>query len=65
MTHIPDPSPHPSSGPSLRVLVKPGQAIPAGAPRVAADGGPYTLRGNTANFQVSYEDGWTRAGPIG
>jgi hypothetical protein len=64
MTHIPDLSPHTSSGPSLRVLVKPGQAIPAGAPRVAADGGPYTLRGNTANFQVSYEDALGASGPV-
>jgi hypothetical protein len=64
MTHIPDLSPHTSSGPSLRVLVKPGQAIPAGAPRVAADGGPYTLRGNTANFRVSYEDALGASGPV-
>jgi hypothetical protein len=64
MTHIPDPSPHPGSGPSLRVLVKPGQVIPAGAPRAAADGGPYTLRGNTANFQVSYEDALGANGPV-
>lgn len=64
MTQIPDPSPHPGSGPPLRVLVKPGQAIPAGAPRMAADGGPYTLRGNTTNFQVSYEDALGADGPV-
>ena len=64
MTHAPDPSPGPSTGPSLRVLVKPGQAIPPGAPKTAADGGPYTLRGTTANFQVSYEDALGANGPI-
>jgi hypothetical protein len=64
MTHVPDASSGPGSGPSLRVLVKPGQAIPAGAPRTAADGGPYTLRGTTANFQVSYEDALGANGPI-
>lgn len=64
MTHTPDPAPDPNSGPSLRVLVKPGQAIPAAAPRTAADGGPYTLRGHTANFQVSYEDALGANGPV-
>jgi hypothetical protein len=64
MTHVPNPSPGPSTGPSLRVLVKPGQAIPRGAPKTAADGGPYTLRGTTANFQVSYEDALGASGPI-
>ncbi|MGH7722656.1 MAG: hypothetical protein ACRENL_07470 [Candidatus Dormibacteria bacterium] len=44
------------SGRSLRVLVKPGEGIPAGAPRTAADGGPYTFRASTTNFRVSYED---------
>jgi hypothetical protein len=64
MTQFPDPSPGPTSGPPLRVLVKPDQAIPVGAPRAAADGGPYTLRGNTTNFQVSYEDSLGAEGPV-
>jgi hypothetical protein len=49
---------------ALRVLVKPGEAIPTGAPRLAADGGPYTLRGNTTNFQVSYENALGANGPV-
>ena len=64
MTDRPDPSPQPSSRPSPRVLVKGGQAIPAGAPATAADGGPYTLHGSTTNFQVSYEDALAANGPV-
>jgi hypothetical protein len=64
MTQSPDPSPDNSSTTSLRVFVKQREAIPAGAPRTAADGGPYTLGGSTTNFQVSYEDALGANGPV-
>ncbi|MEO8899321.1 MAG: hypothetical protein ABI352_11575 [Candidatus Dormibacter sp.] len=64
MTPFPDPSPDTISGPSLRVLLRPGEGIPAGTPRSAADGGPYTLRGNTTSFQVSYENALGANGPV-
>ncbi len=38
------------------VLLHRDRQIPADAPRIAADGGPYTLRGSTANFNVHYEN---------
>jgi hypothetical protein len=38
------------------VFVKRGVRIPATAPRIARDGGPYTKRGATANFNVYFED---------
>src|ERR1700730_880304 len=47
----------------LHVLVQPGADIPAAAPRIAADGGPYTQRGSTANFTVYYENGLGTNGP--
>src|SRR6516165_9329324 len=48
----------------LHVLVKPGDSIPAERPALAADGGPYTLRGSTANFNVYYEDALGSNGPV-
>lgn len=64
MTQHVDPSMDSGAVPSLRVLLKPGGAVPAGAPRTAADGGPYTLRGTTTNFQVSYDDALGANGPV-
>jgi len=50
------------SGP-LHVLVLPGGEIPADRPALAADGGPYTLRGSTPHFTVYFEDGLGAVGP--
>jgi hypothetical protein len=46
------------------VLVKPGGQIPATAPRLARDGGPYTQRGTTANFNVFFENALGANGPF-
>jgi hypothetical protein len=48
----------------LSVLVRPDVAIPPTVPRLAADGGPYTLRASTAHFQVYYENGLGANGPV-
>ena len=48
----------------LHVLVLPGKEIPETAPRLAADGGPYTLWGSTQHFTVYYEDSLGANGPI-
>lgn len=47
-----------ASAPAATVLIEPGGAIPLSAPAPAA----YTLRGSTANFDVSYD---TTLGPNG
>jgi hypothetical protein len=47
----------------LHVLVLPGREIPETAPRLAADGGPYTQRGSTQHFNVYYEDSLGTNGP--
>ena len=47
----------------LHVLVLPGREIPETAPRLAADGGPYTQRGSTQHFIVYYEDSLGANGP--
>src|SRR6266700_2402337 len=52
------------AAPDLHVLVQPDQEIPADAPRIASDGGPYTLRGTTAHFAVYYENGLGAQGPV-
>jgi hypothetical protein len=64
MTKSVDSSPGSGAGPRLRVLVKAGEGVPAGAPRAATDGGPYTLRGSTSNFAVSYENALGANGPV-
>jgi hypothetical protein len=51
-----------TTGP-LHVLVLPGGEVPADRPALAADGGPYTLRGSTPHFKVFYEDGLGASGP--
>lgn len=45
------------------VLVLPGGGIPATAPRLAKDGGPYTQKGSTTNFNVYYENALGANGP--
>src|SRR5438445_1076948 len=40
----------------LKVLAHPREEVPETAPRLAADGGPYTHQGSTAHFTVYYED---------
>jgi hypothetical protein len=54
----------PKKARKLQVLVKPGGSIPATAPRLARDGGPYTQRGATANFNVFFEDALGANGPV-
>ena len=49
--------------PDLHVLVLEGGQIPADRPAIAADGGPYTLRGSTPHFTVYYENGLGANGP--
>ena len=49
--------------PDLHVLVLEGGEIPADRPAIAADGGPYTLRGSTPHFTVYYENGLGANGP--
>ena len=46
-----------------QVFVLPGMSIPATAPRLARDGGPYTQRGSTANFNVYFENALGDSGP--
>jgi hypothetical protein len=46
------------------VFVKRGVRIPATAPRIARDGGPYTKRGATTNFNVFFEDALGASGPV-
>jgi hypothetical protein len=46
----------------LHVLVHRDKQISAAAPRLARDGGPYVLRGQTPNFTVFYEDALGDAG---
>src|SRR6266700_803425 len=48
----------------LHVLVKPGDSIPAERPALAADGGPYTLRGSTGHFTVYHENALGSNGPV-
>lgn len=48
----------------LHILGLPGLGIPAAAPRLARDGGPYTFRNKTANFNVFYENGLGDNGPV-
>jgi hypothetical protein len=48
----------------LHVFVKPGETVPLDRPALAADGGPYTLRGSTAHFTVYYEDALGANGPV-
>ncbi len=45
------------------VFVKRGVAIPPSAPRFARDGGPYTQRGTTPNFNVYFENALGVKGP--
>jgi hypothetical protein len=47
-----------------RVFVRQGVPIPSTAPRLARDGGPYTQRGSTANFNVYFEDALGANGPV-
>jgi len=49
---------------SLHVLVMPGVEVPPDRPALAADGGPYTLRGSTPHFQVYFENALGANGPI-
>lgn len=53
----------PSPGFKHHVFVKRGVRIPASAPRFARDGGPYTQRGTTSNFNVYFEDALGANGP--
>jgi len=46
------------------VFVKRGVRIPATAPRIARDGGPYTQRGTTPNFNVFFENALGASGPV-
>jgi hypothetical protein len=48
----------------LHVLVKAGGSVPTERPALAADGGPYTLRGSTTHFKVSYENALGANGPV-
>jgi len=48
----------------LHVLVKPGGSIPATAPWLARDGGPYTQQGTTTNFNVFFENALGANGPV-
>src|SRR5215472_9641397 len=48
----------------LHVLVKHGETIPSDRPAIAADGGPYTQRGQTAHFVVYYENALGANGPV-
>jgi hypothetical protein len=46
---------------SMHVLLHKQRTLPPAA-KLARDGGPYTLRGTTANFNVYYEDGLADTG---
>lgn len=48
----------------LHVFVLPGGEVPAARPALAADGGPYTLRGSTPHFSVYYENSLGASGPV-
>src|SRR5215470_14244923 len=50
--------------PRRRVFVRQGVSVPATAPRLARDGGPYTQRGSTANFNVYFENALGPNGPV-
>jgi hypothetical protein len=56
--------PAPAQAHKHHVFVKRGVRIPATAPRLARDGGPYTQRGTTANFNVFFENTLGANGPV-